>query len=359
MQEWLKKARDWAWLEGDPNRDRTVGLLLFGMFEVALGILSFSLAMLLLVTVSSTGLGGMKPSHFWMSMGILFCLTVWFILMGLGSMKARRWARALVLVGAWVTILLGTFALALMLYVIPEIYNVLVDLGGVDQHVAMGWLYFAVFSLLLLEVVFPLVAIGFYSLAGVQATCERKNPEDSWTDRYPLPLLAMGFISVLGSLSIIVGSSANYVVFLFGRIFSGPTGMLVVALLSGACAYVGWGAFKRNKHAWWGAYGIVLITSISTMLTFAELDMKNLYTHMNYNAEQIERLMRIDLINPAGLTFASCIWGVMACIYLVWIRDCFMPEKDRAKVKSYARRMAEEEASRPKEHRGQRMRVDH
>lgn len=203
-----------------------------------------------------------------------------------------------------------------------------------------------------------MVAISFYDMKGVLGTCERIHPRPCWTDRVPLPLLAMGFISVMGSLSIVTGATTNYAVFLFGCVVAGGSGMLVVLVISVACGYVGWGAFTRKMHAWWGAYALVLATSSSLMLTFSEIDMQILYAQMGYTSGQVARLGQFQILNPTLLTFMSCTWGVMACIYLVWVRDCFRPEKHDAEVKSYEQIKAEEEAARPKEGNRPRMRLD-
>jgi len=358
MKKFLKNAAERVWLEGDPEKDCTAGLVVFGTMEILLGLFCFALAMLLLIVVSANGLHGIRPIHYWMSMGFLFYLTGWFIVMGMGSIKARRWARALLLVGAWVSIFFGTLMLALILYILPEIYSLLADSGVLPPMGALGILYFVVLVLLLLQVVFPLVSIVFYGLKGVEATCERRNPEPCWTDRCPLPLLAMSFVSALGCLSIVVGSTTNHVVFLFGHVASGIPGVLVLAAISVASGYIGWGAYARKMHVWWCAYALVLLTSASMMLTFSEMEMDTLYTHMGHAAEQIARLQEVYPFNPALFTFLSCAWGIMACAYLVWVRDCFRPEKAETEVKSYQQRKAEEEAAKPKEPPRARMRLD-
>ncbi len=357
MNKFLIRAREWVWLEGDPEKDRSTGLVVAGAVEIALGFLSFSLAMLLLIGVASAGLGGMNPSHLWMCMGFLFYLTGWFIVVGLGSVKARRWARALVLIGAWMTIFFGTLFLALTLHVLPEVLDLLTE-NGVSPMLALGELYFVIGALIALQVVFPMIAVGFYNLRGVKATCERRNPNPCWTDRVPLPLLAMGFICAMGCFSLVWCAPTNHVVFVFGRILSGGEGMVVIALISVAFGYVGWGAFTRKIHAWWGAYALVLITSTSMMLTFAEMELADLFTHMGYAPELVEKWERIEAVSPAALTLATCVWGVMVCVYLVWARDCFHPEKDHAEVKSYAGRKAEEDAALPEKPKGPRMRLD-
>lgn len=347
MKTLIKKVGDAIAKEGDPEKDRSVGLTVFGTLDVLLGVFCFSLAMLLLIVVSSAGLQGLRPLHYSLAMGFLFCSTGWYIVLGLGSVKARRWARALLLVGAWVAVFFGTLALALVLYILPEAYEIMVDSDLMAPELVLGLLYFVVFVLFFLQVIFPMIIVAFYNLDSVRRTCERRNPEPSWTDRCPLPLLAMGFISTLGCLSIVAGATTQYTVFLFGRIVSGWPGMLVVAGLSIACGYVGWGAFTRRMHAWWGAYALVLLTSSSMMLTFAELDMTVLYEHLGYSAAQIEQQTHFLSLSPATLTFIACVWGIMASIYLVWVRDCFTPQMDPAEVKSYQQRKAEEEAAKP------------
>ena len=113
MNEFLKRARDRVWLEGDPERDRSAGLAVFGALEIIMGLMAFAFAMFLLVLVSAIGIGGMKISHCWITMGFLLYMSGWFFVMGFGSIKALRWARALMLVGSWVTVFFGTLVLAL------------------------------------------------------------------------------------------------------------------------------------------------------------------------------------------------------------------------------------------------------
>jgi hypothetical protein len=358
----MKKIREAisgrGWMEGDPSKNHTVGLWVFGTLEVLLGIFCFSLAMLLLIVVSSRGLHGVKPIHFWIAQALLFFLTGWLIVMGLGSIKAKRWARVLMLVGSWAAVFFGTLCLALILYVLPEIYIVFTDVGLFPPLTALGVLYVAVSILILLMLVFPLASIAFYRLKGVAGTCERRNPEPCWTDRCPLPLLAMSFVSALGCLTLFAGATNNFAVLLFGHVVNGLPGAGVLTLVSAAFGYVGWGAYTRRMHAWWVAYTLVVLISSSMMLTFAGTDIDTLYIKMGYSTEQIARLQNLYPFNSVILTLLSFLWGVMACIYLVWVRDGFRPVKTEAVVKSYQQRKAEEAAAEPEEPKQPRMRLD-
>jgi hypothetical protein len=362
MKEFLKKVREKVWLAGDPGRDRSTGLAVFGTLEIVMGLVAFSFAMFLLVLVSAAGTGAMKISYCWITTGFLLYMSGWFCVMGYGSIKAFRWSRALILVGSWVQVFFGTLVLALVLHLLPWAYNLLADTEILSPQAALAALYAGVLALIAVHLVFPLAAIFFYSLEGVRTTCERRHPDSSWTDRCPLPLMAMGFVSALGVLTLLFGASTNYIVFLFGRIWTGFPGFIVAAGIASAFGYVGWGAFARKMQAWWAAYAVILLTASSMMLTFAELDMEHLYGRMGYSAVHAASLQQFQLLNPAVLTAAACLWGIMACAYLVWVRDCFQPVQDTVEVKSYCQRKAEELAARPPEPpqttRRPRMRLD-
>ncbi len=355
----MERVRNGPWMDGDPDRDYSAGLAAFGAAEIVLGALCFMLAAMLFGSVSAAAPGSLLPKHGVPSGIALLLLSAWWSAMGFGSLRARRWARALVIVGAWVAVFYGTLAMALALVVLPEACNAIVDAGVVGPGDAVAVLYAAVGMLFLLHMVFPLAAIVFYGMKGVRNSCERRNPRPCWTDRLPLPLMAMGCISILGSLLVVAGGFENHVVFFFGRVLSGGWGACVLLAVSAGSAYVGWGAFTRRMHAWWGAYVLVLLVCSSMMLTFAEIDMETLYLRMGHGAGDVDRLERFIPFSPAALTFVSCIWGILACIFLVWVRDCFRPAVPAEAVKSYALRKAEEAAAEHQDRPKVRMRLDH
>lgn len=359
MKDILLKVRERVWMEGDPDKDHSAGLVVFGALFVLLGVVAFVIAMALMVATSSAGLGGAKVSQYRIVMGVLFGLSVWCILIGLGSAKAKRWARSMILAGSWVSVFFGALFLAVVLYLLPDVFDLAIDAGWLSTGFAMRLLYGTFFLAAALLLVVPVAAIVFYGLRGVQNTCERKNPAPCWTDRLPLPLLAMGLVSLCGFLYLLFGASSNYVVFLFGHVVTGWKGFSVLLGVSAAYGYVGWGGFARKIHAWWLAYVVTLLVAASMMHTFSDLDMGSLYAAMGYDAEQVAQLEQIEFLNPATLTFATCLWSVLACILLAWVRDAFMPEERQARVKSYRQRKAEEAASdHPIEPARMRMRMD-
>jgi hypothetical protein len=334
MKRLFDKARKLIWPGDDPEQDRSTGLVVFGAIEILMGIAAFSLAMILMELVSSTGLGGVKAAHYRLFMGYLLLMTGWYCTLGMGSIMALRWARVLMLVGSWVAVFFGTLALALILYLAPWVYHLLADPAIFSPQATLALLYTGLVALITLQLVFPLAAVSFYRLRGVRATCEWRNPKPCWTDRFPLPLIVLGFLSALGVANVFLGAATNYVVFVFGRIWTGWSGFAVTAAVAAACGYVGWGAFTRKKQAWWTAYGIILVTSSSMMITFSGLDMEEAYRMMGYSGSLISALEGFQLLSPAPLTFVTCVWSIMACAYLIWVRDCFQPGRETVEVKS-------------------------
>lgn len=113
----------------------------------------------------------------------------WFLIMGIGSIQARRWARALILVSAWPWLCWGVLKVLFMIWTmvnspVPMLANGRLDTFTIMRIVAFG---FAVFF----RVILPAALIIFYRRPDVKATCERWNPQPCWTERVPLPVLSL------------------------------------------------------------------------------------------------------------------------------------------------------------------------
>ena len=83
-----------------------------------------------------------------------------------------------------------------------------------------------------------------------------------------------------------------------------------------------------------------------------------MYFSMGYSVGQIENLQQFYPFSSSTLTYMSCAWGIMACIYLIWVRERFRPEKDAVVIKSYQQRRDEEAAAAPVAVPRVRMRLD-
>src|ERR1043165_8124867 len=121
----------------EPHSDRSTGLVFFGVLQVLLGLL----AVLFLLRTAATARVNVAQSLFFFSVAAFY-----FVVPGIGSMRGRRWARALIAAvsGAWTV--LGTFGFVLMFVVMPQ--------APTTTAIAL----FAIFG-----VVLPLALTLFYS----------------------------------------------------------------------------------------------------------------------------------------------------------------------------------------------------
>jgi hypothetical protein len=155
-------------------RDRKTGLVVFGIILIIIGLL---LALLSLMCIA----------HIYVFLGLFLAVpAVWFISMGIGSIKARRWARALLLVTSWVW-----FIGEINIFII-YIYNEIAQGAQIYEDNNSTWIWF----MLVVFIIAPVILILFYGSKNVKATCEFRNPQISWTDKCPLPVLALSFIYI-------------------------------------------------------------------------------------------------------------------------------------------------------------------
>src|SRR5438046_2393961 len=104
-------------------KDRSMGLIIFGILTILLGCLAglFVPLMLLGQAASAKATGASAPiSAILPAMFIYGILAVALVWLGIGSIQARRWARALLLIFSWSWLIMGVFVLLFMVYFIPK-----------------------------------------------------------------------------------------------------------------------------------------------------------------------------------------------------------------------------------------------
>src|SRR5665647_2997139 len=98
-------------------KDRSTGLIVFGILTLLLGCLAGLFTLLMLVQLTKAkpaGAPAVNPSAILMGIGIYGGLAVTLIWLGIGSIMARRWARALLLIFSWSWLVMGVVMTAVM-----------------------------------------------------------------------------------------------------------------------------------------------------------------------------------------------------------------------------------------------------
>ena len=188
-------------------RDRSSGLIAFGVVQILLGMLCVLLVGLMVVgqriAAQSTGAG---PNFRMMAFSLAFyaILAAVLVWLGLGSIGTRRWARALSLILAWSWLLAGIVSLIFFAILVPQMVQAFA--AGNPGPPPAARVMMVVIPLAILGIFFIVVPgsmVLFYQSRHVQATCEARDPATRWTDACPLPVLAVSVWLGFGTFSML------------------------------------------------------------------------------------------------------------------------------------------------------------
>ncbi len=275
-------------------KDRKTGLVIYGIILLVLG--GICVLMTLFTIVGLLMMSAMKDqmppnaqlSARMMVPGILMYvgMAVLFIVIGIGSIRARRWARAIVTAGSAVCLALGTIALASTAYTILKMPSTPNATAGMMLAIKVISMAFLVFIYLLL----PGAHLVFYARADVKATCEHRDPTVRWTDRCPLPVLALVIVLLIGAFFISFNMFTGMAFPLFGAFLTGfpaiamyLTSTVVLLVLVRLC-------YRLSTVGWVLTAAFMALSGLSGLVTFLSADFIELYQGMGLSEPQMQQL---------------------------------------------------------------------
>lgn len=296
-------------------KDRRAGLIAFGVAQMLMALGMVSMAALQFVLMAKLGgfaPPGAAPASKWGLFGaglFYLLLAVLAVVLGMGSIRCRRWARALNLVLASLGLAMGVLVSIVMAVLAPGMVRSLESqMGGAlpgfgfimgCMAVGMAFLYLIV----------PAAFVVFYRSRHVRATCEFYDTKTRWTDRLPLPVLAGALIFLSGSGSIVTPAMGFGVPF-FGWIATGAAAWLVAGGLAVASTALAWGLFRIQRWGWLGALAFIALSAANVLITLRGKGLLELYENMQVPIDQLE------VIDEMGLTGAMM--PMMAAMMLIW-----------------------------------------
>jgi hypothetical protein len=312
-----------------PYKDRSVGLIVFGILTILLGCLSGLLVPLMLVgqMASAKATGAPPPfSAILPGISIYGFLAVALVWLGIGSIMARRWARALLLIFSWCWLGMGLFVVVIMAFVIPKVLPSLSSSGpnthpGLPVSAIVGVMVgmFLVFGVLF--VILPAVWTFFYNSRHVKATCEARDPVTRWTDACPLPVLGFCLWLVFSvPMMLIMPIAGHCVMPFFGIFLTGVPGAMLCLAIAAIWSYAAWSLYKLEQRGWWLILIAFCVFMASALLTFARHDMLEMYRLMNYPEAQIEQIQKSGLLMGNRMTWLMAFSVLPFLGYLLFIR---------------------------------------
>ena len=299
-----------------PYKDRSTGLVLFGTFTILLGCLSgLVIPMMLIEQFAHRGGSARRPplSAFLPAIVVFGTMAAALIWLGIGSIMARRWARALLLILSWSWLFTGVINSSLMMLVLPKILATFSS--DSPRHtptppgVVAAMMVTSIIVFGCLFVLMPLVWTFFYGSRHVKATCEARDPVVRWTDACPLPVLMLSmWLAFSAPLLLMTHVFGHHGVWFFGMALTGFAGTMMYLIMAAVWGYAAWSLYKLKPHGWWIIFIAMCVLVLSSVIPFSTHD------------TQIAQIEKTGLFAGFKLIWLGMIWIVPFFGYLWYVR---------------------------------------
>ena len=319
--------------------DRSERLMLLGIGQVLLGCLCGLMAAAIVAASMLGPIGAVPPGQStslqMMIPGLVLyvLLAVVLIWLGIGLIRARRWAWTLTVLLSWMWLLMGLVAFVMFVFFMgPMMRESMAQQAKMPTEAIVVMLIVMAAFMACIYILLPGLYILLCQNESVRATCQRRDPKVRWTDRCPMPVLALTVIQALCSVAVPSALAYRSVIALFGVFLSGAAGTVAIVLIMLLLAYLAWGSYRLQMTAWWGTLLTGIAGALSMVVTFARTDLMQMYEKMGFPPEQLE------LMRKTGIVELMSRWGPWMGLvgaagwlaYLLYVRRYFVSSHQAA-----------------------------
>lgn len=239
---------------------RPAGLMAFGILQVILGILVIALVLGISATHEIAQQRGAPASGAALASAVVVygVAAIHLVSAGIGSIRARRWARSLAMVVSAIWAVAGVVTALMVLIVAPR----LTPGGGTIRPLVIT---------LVAGVILPLILFLYYRRPEVREACERADATVRWTDRVPAPVLAVVLVLAFAAIALLANlASPSFVV--LGREVTGAPAALTMFAFAALSALLAFQAYRLMESAWWTLLLLQLIGLAYAITSFLTVD---------------------------------------------------------------------------------------
>ncbi len=271
---------------------------------------------------------------------------VFLIAIAYGSIFMRRWSRPLALTTSCLVLYMGVVSLASLFWMAPTMKEAmsippptLPPTGGTPPAtpppVAMDGVYSVIMVVMItfvfvFMVLLPALLLWLNWHRDVRVTLEFADRKPRWTDRGPVPVVAISIVAMLGAVSMSAMFIIPWMPF-FGSMLTGNAARLLVGVVILWLLFIAMTAYRAKMSGWIAAFVLILAGGISYWLSLPNMDLSQMYIEMGMPADAVEEIMGED--NPTGMLLkqttsmqALMILGFAPFLaYLVWAFRYFRP----------------------------------
>jgi hypothetical protein len=321
--------------------DRRTTLLVMGILLIFLGVICGCMTLALPVALIAPPPPGTPRPRIQDLIGGLFIylfIAIAFISLGIGSIKARRWVRPIVLVFSWIWLVIGVITFIAMCFTMKDFGRQLAASPGmpanstgfqVGFYIGMLGFMFAVYILL------PSVLILCYYPASVQATLEFYDATPRWTDACPIPVLGLCAILGLGALWMLV-ALAQGIYLLFGFVVIGIAARVALVITAALFALAAWCTYRLRPAGWTLAVVMISVLAISGAITLLRVPLMEIYRLAGTPPAQLELLSRMRMLRSGWMALWVAASAGITIGYAFWVKRYFTPPNDQTTATAYA-----------------------
>jgi hypothetical protein len=310
--------------------DRSTGLIIFGILTLLLGgLVGLMVPLMLFGQMMAAKAPDAPPvNHATLLPGIVIYggVAVALIWLGIGSIKARRWARALLLIFSWSWLIMGVGMTAVMPFFMAKVFANLppnaksgqpaMPPGAITAMVIGMTIFFFVAFVLV-----PAVWTFFYQSRHVKATCAVRDPVTRWTDACPLPVLGFCLWTWFAvPMMLVMALTGMAVMPCFGVFVSGLPGALVCLVIAAIWGWAGWWLYRLDARGWWLILIAMVLFTVSALLTYAHHDISELYQLQGLPQAQIDQIQKMGLFTGNRLSWFTALCSLPFLGYLLFIK---------------------------------------
>ncbi len=309
-------------------KDRTLGLIIFGVVSILIGAFCALLVPLMFLSMAlsnSVAGSGVDARSAWSASALYTVMAVVFVWLGIGSIRARRWARKLLLSVSWIWLLTGICSMVIGMLVVPTVIRGLGAGSDLPPEMALFVILVTLGVIALLYVVLPALFVLFYRSPHVAATCRARHPDPQWIDGCPGRLLTLMVVWVLFAVSALLMPAYNFFFPFFGIVLTGAAGAVLWALVLALCVALAIGTCKRALWAWWGGLALTLVFTLASTLVVLRFDLSEIMGLMKLPEDQIAMMDTLPILDGWVMALGTVfVWGTFI-VYLMTLRRYFAP----------------------------------
>jgi hypothetical protein len=311
-------------------KDRSTGLVVFGIMTLLLGCLAgLFVPLTLFGLLMAAKAPNAPPQNHAAIMPVIVIyggLAMMLIWLGIGSIKSRRWARALLLIFSWSWLIMGIFMTVVTPFFMSKVFaNLPPDAkmgqpamppAAITGMIVGMTIFFGIFFVLM-----PALWTFFYGSRHVKATCEARDPVTRWTDACPLPVLVFCLWTWLAVPMMLVWPLTGQAVMpCFGIFVSGLPGALFCVVVAVIWGMAGWWLYRLEARGWWLIFTATVLFIVSALLTYAHHDVIELYQLQGLPQAQIDQITKTGLLAGNRMGWLTTLCSLPFLGYLLFIK---------------------------------------